>query len=145
MLTRQAQHRFELQARRKQRSLPPGEALFSDLYATASDYGASMLRPFIALGLVIFLFGVIYAVMHNPFGVIPTLSQVESAMTFSASRVFPFGTYEDVSKDWITAFENTSGGLATFGLRVLATVQSVFAILLSFLFGLAVRRRFQIS
>jgi len=145
MLTRQAQHRFELQARRKQRSLPPGEALFSDLYATASDYGASMLRPFIALGLVIFLFGVIYAVMHNPFGVIPTPSQVESAMTFSASRVFPFGAYEDVSKDWITAFENTSGGLATFGLRVLATVQSVFAILLAFLFGLAVRRRFQIS
>jgi hypothetical protein len=39
-------YRFELQARRAQKKLPLGEALFSDLYALASDYGASMVRPF---------------------------------------------------------------------------------------------------
>ena len=66
-------------------------------------------------------------------------------MTFSASRVFPFGAYESVSGDWINAFSERSYGLSTFGLRLLATLESLLAIALAFLFGLAVRRRFQIS
>lgn len=140
----QTLYRFELQARRKQSGQPLGEALVSDLYALASDYGASLARPFLALGVVVVLFAAFYAVMGKPPGALPAREQIESALTFSASRVFPVGPYDDVSKEWIRAFEARNGGLATFGLRILATLESLIAIILAFLFGLAVRRRFQI-
>jgi hypothetical protein len=138
-------YRFELQARRAQRDLPILEAQFSDLYALTSDYGASMLRPLIALLVVVLCFGAVYTCMGNTPEAITVYARFESALTFSASRVFPFGAFDGVSTAWIKDFTTHNGGHATFALRLLATLESLLAIALAFLFGLAVRRRFQIS
>jgi hypothetical protein len=138
-------YRFELQARRAQSGLPPGEKLFSHLYAFTSDYGASMVRPFLALGVVVGLFAVIYGLMGSTKGAWPPDADAHGALAFSVSRVFPFGAFEGVSRNWICAFETRSGAWPTLAVRALATLQSLFAIVLAFLFALAIRRRFQIS
>ncbi len=147
----QVLYRFELLARRAQRGLPPGEALFSDLYGAASDYGASMVRPFIALALLIIAFGLGFLGWGYGRGFVdPANLQIAfwqaldlswanvfkplSALTGEAAATATLGHQLLNDQPWIA-----------FCLRALATVQSLFAIVLAFLFALAVRRRFQIS
>jgi hypothetical protein len=66
-------------------------------------------------------------------------------LSFSASRIFPFGAFDDVSADWLQSYETGHGSLAALGVRILASLQSTFALTLVFMVGLAVRRKFQIS
>jgi hypothetical protein len=56
-----------------------------------------------------------------------------------------FGAFDDVSREWLQVYEATHGALAGLWLRILASLQSTFALTLVFMVGLAVRRKFQIS
>lgn len=89
-------YRFELRARRAQRNLPFGEKTFSYLYGVASDYGASMWRPFAALALLIAMFAAVFwgfAAALDP--LVPSQimagdlrSQIWSVLNFSWANVF---------------------------------------------------------
>lgn len=151
-------YRFELQARRAQQKLPPGEKTFSYLYALTSDYGASMIRPFIALAVLIAAFaGVFYGWDYSldQKGLAKDgLDGLFQALDLSWSNVFKplsaLSTENDFRDKNALAFRllyNDAGGVdgQGFAVRAVSTLQSLFALVLAFLFGLAVRRRFQIS
>ena len=152
-------YRFELLARRAQRGLPLGEALVSDLYGAVSDYGASMVRPFVALGILIVLFAGAFwglAALLDPLTPGDPLlagaweAQMWSALDFSWANMFkPLSALADGEnlKDgsMMKLLLTEAGDGWAFGVRLIATVQSLFSIVLAFLFALAVRRRFQIS
>lgn len=133
-------YRFELIARRRQAATPLTERVFSWLYGATSNYGASIGRPLGSLALLVAAFAALFWVADPP----RTTTSALDAINFSASRVFPFGAFEEVSKRWIEAFE-TADTLATLGIRVLASLESAFAATLLFLLALAVRRKFQIG
>lgn len=148
-------YRFELQARRAQKGLPPGEALFSDLYGATSDYGASMVRPFVTLALLIGVFTAVFFLTGSALGLVGAgegqvggLAAWLQAFDLSWANVFkPLsaltadGTPEGSLGAKLLGHSPVVGSL----LRVAATLQSLLAIVLAFLFALAVRRRFQIS
>ncbi|MEZ5945311.1 MAG: pentapeptide repeat-containing protein [Hyphomonas sp.] len=151
-------YRFELQARRAQKRLPPGEKTFSYLYSWVSDYGASMVRPFIALFLMMAVFaagfvGWDFAVDPQPVSD-GWFARAVQAADLSWGNVFKplsaLSTENDFKDKNALAFRllyDEEGGvdLYGFGIRAVSTVQSLFAIVLAFLLALAVRRRFQIS
>lgn len=148
-------YRFELQARRAQRGLPPGEALFSDLYGATSDYGASMARPFVTLGLLIAFFTAVFFAAALGLGLIGSgQDQVpHAAAWWHAFDLSWANVFKPLSA--LTADGTPTGSLGEkllshsplvgSALRIAATLQSLLAIVLAFLFALAVRRRFQIS
>jgi hypothetical protein len=150
----QRYYRFQLIARRKQTGVPWTEKLFSLLYDWTSRYGASIGRPFAALLFLVLMFAVgFFAAKYGIVQIAQRLAEGDAsrlykdaaeALTFSASRVFPFGAFEDVSAKWISEF-NPDAPLATLAVRVFASVESGIALALVFVFGLAVRRKFQIS
>jgi len=173
-------YRFELLARRAQRTTPWLERRFSDLYRNLSDYAGSQVKPIVWLVVVWMTFAVAYAgfvgyTELNPAQTRPVTNAgfdlfkeaawrrvtpselVLQSAALSASRIFPFGAFEDVSKNFGNRLEcKTAEGdpmphcvweqpLKAFAFRALATLQSFIALILAFLFGLSVRRRFQIS
>lgn len=142
-------YRFELEARRAQKNLPPGEKFFSYLYDWTSDYGASMRLPFFWLFIIALLFTALYTAVSVPLsftpGSVPDWPALADAANMSAARIFPFGAFDDVSKTWLADFERTHGAGWGLAMRIAASVQSALALALVFVFGLAVRRRFQIS
>lgn len=146
-------YRFELQARRKQKGLPPGEALISDLYALVSDYGASLVRPFVALVfLILFSSAVFFAwgFARGFVGADAISPQIGfwQALDFSWANVFkPLSALSAEGTGYGTLASKLVTDLPalSFAVRALATLQSLLAIVLAFLFALAVRRRFQIS
>ncbi|MBL8531418.1 MAG: pentapeptide repeat-containing protein [Hyphomonadaceae bacterium] len=144
-------YRFELQARRAQRDTPLWEKTLSHLYGLASNYGASMTRPFLALGVLL----VVFAAHFYALGVIHGL--VGESITRDAWQAWDFSfanVFRPLSSLSGSDFER--GTLAhrlltidtpgwTSAVRALSTLQSLLAIVLAFLFALAVRRRFQIN
>ncbi len=152
-------YRFELQARRAQRKLRFGEKTFSDLYAAASDYGASIWRPFAALAVLIAAFGGGFwglAAALDPLFDARLLAgdlaaQLWATLDFSWGNVFkPLSALsEDAASvrdgSMIDLLLTETGDGWPLVVRMIATLQSLLAIVLAFLFALAVRRRFQIS
>lgn len=153
-------YRFELIARRSQRDTPVWERLFSYLYQWTSNYGGSIARPLGALlfvlvpGFTAFYWG--WAAVLDR--VYPTQAIGSSPMTdawaalrFAWTNVFqPFSVLANNivtagNSSWLAAFLNDFGPGWGFAVRVVATLQSVTSLILIFLAGLAVRRRFQIS
>lgn len=154
----QRYYRFQLIARRRQKKTPGWEKLFSHLYALTSDYGTSMVKPFAALAFSLMLFAAGYlslglaldgAAPSNAVG--DVVSDAWSAATFSWNNTFrPLSALSvDVVRagdgSWLAALLYEFGPGPGFGVRALATLQSLLAIVLAFLFALAVRRRFQIG
>jgi hypothetical protein len=183
-------YRLELKATRLRWRTNPFERFFSWAYDLVADYGESIARPLIVLGVVIGGFAAIYWATEEGTEtgarsrwVAPQASfdpDFIDAARYSLSRVFPFGPWVD-SDEPLTVEEGGAQGarpapdcsfrerLLAVGecrpeawaageardasevaahrllLSVLATTQSVLAILLGFLFALAVRRRFQIG
>ncbi|PKP80079.1 MAG: hypothetical protein CVT79_16645 [Alphaproteobacteria bacterium HGW-Alphaproteobacteria-18] len=142
-------HRFELKARRAQNELRIGEKFSSYLYGWTSDYGASIVRPVLWLGALVLIFGLAYWGFATGFRIDPSApvawSALAEALSVSASRVFPFGAFEWVTRDWMAVRQGQGGPGFVLVLRLLATLQTLLALGLVFLFGLAIRRRFQIS
>jgi hypothetical protein len=108
-----------------------------------------MRLPFFWLGLVSGLFTGIYALGTSPLGLAPDAplnwDVITDSAKMSAARVFPFGAFEDESKDWLKAYEAEHGAGWGLLMRIAGSFQSALALALVFVFGLAVRRRFQIS
>ncbi|KCZ85759.1 hypothetical protein HAD_08740 [Hyphomonas adhaerens MHS-3] len=168
-------HRLELIARRRRgrpkytplqmlafwqekEGIPIWERVLSHIYGGASRYGNSVVLPIVWLICGVLLFAAIYAAMASFPHHTPTVSELENALSFSAGRVLPFGPWADpeacsrIGQMLETAGrENCTGGAihygtwVPFGLRLLASFQSLTAIILAFLSGLAIRRRFQMN
>ncbi|MFN4183868.1 MAG: pentapeptide repeat-containing protein [Hyphomonas sp.] len=142
-------YRFELKARRAQKSLRFGEKFISYIYSWTSDYGASICRPVIWLVGLMLVFTLIYWGEATSLKIDPSApiawGALAEALSVSVSRVFPFGAYEWVTRDWIAARQEHAGPGLVVVLRLLATMQTALALILLFLLGLTIRRRFQIS
>jgi hypothetical protein len=152
-------YRFELRARRAQRDTPGWEKILSDLYGALSGYGSSLLRPFIAAALLHLSFGAVFFalalgldrfVQPNPVVGRAIVDDAWNALTFSWTNIFqPFSALgadaQSPDESWTRQllFEFPSG--FGFAVRMLATFESLIAIVLVFLFALAVRRRFQMD
>lgn len=145
-------YRFELMARNARSDIPWPERFASCAYETVSDYGTSILRPWLwlfvvagyALGLYFFI-GVFVA----PEKLVPW-QWLWDALDLSLSRVFQPLTFWSAANQQDNALGmeligNPKRGLLAFFVRVLGTVQSLLSIILLFLSGLALRRRFQIN
>ncbi len=171
----QRYYRFEVQARIKKASVKWPERWAAGFYALFSAYGASIGRPFAALAGFILVFAVIYlglavgsehSKLHAPrFGSDITFianSSHEStwqALEFSMNNAFrPLSALateapreEQKSQNGdrnLSVSEHllfNQNGLVRFLVKLLAIFQSFLSILLAFLFGLAIRRKFQIS
>ncbi|MES1156942.1 MAG: pentapeptide repeat-containing protein [Alphaproteobacteria bacterium] len=144
-------YRFELQARRAQADTPVWEKGFSYLYAAASDYGASMARPFVALAVILALFTAIFYGLALAFGLTGDDAVKDAWQAFDLSFADVFKPLSALTAEGTPPHTlgqrllTETGPGWNSGIRVLATIQSLFAIVLAFLFALAVRRRFQIS
>mgnify|MGYP003109926026 CR=1 FL=1 len=154
--------RFELQAKRRRPSVSRLEKAASWSYGLLSDYGNSMGRPLAALALSVLFFWVVYWGWGlSVDGTFLGVEKERTALEFSIRNVVqPFGPWTATS--WSPLFNleivkivscggpaekacPTGGGFGWLVFRLLATVQSVFSLLLAFLFALALRKKFQIS
>lgn len=162
--------RFEIEARRRQNETPLWEKIASGLYDWLGDYGASIARPLAALLLSIPLLAPLYgsflawqrpalctqrlapacaALDVDPRGTLWPIAW--GSLAFSASRALPFGAWEVKAED---PAQNNPARMLMLGeadtwqhvaIRVVATLQSVFALAMAFLSGVAIRRRFQLD
>jgi hypothetical protein len=126
-------------ARREKTSTTGAEKFVSWIYKHVSDYGMSIWRPLVAILLLISVYaGIYYALGGHVLWDLSSFDLFEpnfvKAMTFSWNQAFPFG---DISK-----FKPLNSG---FALQILATLQSALSLILLFLTGLAIRRRFQVG
>ena len=148
-------YRFELLARRKRRGLRRGEKFFSFLYGLASNYGASMALPVLWLAVLIGLFGAGFFFWAYALGLvgagerrIDVITAAWQAFDLSWANVFkPLFALSADAQAQGTLGDRLLGATpwVAFAVRAAATIQSLLAIVLAFLFALAVRRRFQIN
>ncbi len=147
--------------------IPIWERVLSHIYGGASNYGNSVVLPIVWLSLGVFLFALAYMLMGDWFIYAPNWKHFGEAMAFSLGQVLPFGPWDapdpctaigqmldpltgpaqEVCKQQLEdGFEHRLYINGTpLGLRLLASLQSLTAIILVFLSGLAIRRRFQIN
>ena len=91
------------------------------------------------------IFTVVYALFWGATGNLDSASLIKS-IEMAASRIFPFGAFEEISKNWFNELECRGAYPWTvLCARLFASLQSLIALLLIFLFGLAVRRRFKVG
>ncbi|MEM5517906.1 pentapeptide repeat-containing protein [Henriciella sp. AS95] len=158
--------KLELKARRNRRDrhVPWWERQASDVYGAISDFGTSIFRPLVWLTGSVFAFAIAYWIMGTWFAFSPSWQGWGDALSFSFGRVLPFGPWSepdacglmgrllDLSPQPGAApcplqdgADYTMRGGTPIWVRLLASVQSLTAIILVFLSGLAVRRKFQIN
>jgi hypothetical protein len=147
--------------------IPIWERVLSRIYGGASNYGNSVVVPLAWLSLGVFVFAAVYMLMGDWFLCSPNWKRFGEALSFSFGQVLPFGPWD--TPDPCTAIGQMLDPLTgpaqaackqhlgdgfelrayrdgtPIGLRLLASFQSLTAIILVFLSGLAVRRRFQIN
>lgn len=147
----QRYYRYQLIARSNRSDIPFWDGFFSKLYRSVSDYGSSVLKPFINLLLLI----VAFAALFWAIGISLNVSDLGNGYSFSSalnvswSNVFkPLSALADDGQQPDTLagalFDNENDWIS-FWTRALATAESILAIILAFLVGLAVRRKFQIN
>ena len=137
--------RLELITKRRRRKRVGGLLRISSyLYQLLSDFGGSMGRPLFWIGVAWLFFACIFALwpIEGP-------RDFLGALNFSARNIVrPFSAwasaelYPDSFAATILQNPDTTSGLSV---RIIATVQSFFSLILLFLFGLAARRQFQIG
>jgi len=148
----QRYHHYEIEARIKKPNTSPSEHWEARVYARFSDYGASITRPVCWL----IRFWVIFALLYlglaqiadamNPSRLhignhfIPDLLDAFS-LSFKNAFLQLDGFGQITSEKMQTSF---GGGLISGLARLVGAVQTFLSLILAFLFGLAVRRKFQI-
>ncbi len=160
--------RLELLARRRRHSqdVSKWDKAVSFLYDWTSDFGNSIIRPMGVLILSFFVFASIYANLSTQPIRYPNTAEYTDALNYSFSRGIAFGPWEKEPKPCSTIgrlldvempIQNKSspncpsdllkryGTSTALGVRMLASFQSLLALLLIFLTALAARRKFQIS
>lgn len=152
-------YRFELKARAKRPSEPLTAKWAASLYGWASDYGAAVGRPVWRIIELTILCAVLYWLIGGAAGLADLVAApldpaawlalregLAEGLSVSASRIFPLGAFDEVSREWFDALEQGGvTGIALVGVRFLASLQSLCALILAFMTALALRRRFQID
>ncbi|MEM7660875.1 MAG: pentapeptide repeat-containing protein [Pseudomonadota bacterium] len=162
----QGYYRHEIQARLKKPSTTSAERIAGRFYATFSDYGASIGRPFIGLLASFIVFAALYVLLalghqltlalsdqeHWPDIPVNIAALVEPAFDLSFSNAL--GNFDPTETVQLNAggergLRNTTidfgSGVWFWTARVLSAAQTLVSLILAFLFGLAVRRKFQIK
>ncbi len=150
-------YRFELISRREQISSKNLEWAISKAYDIVSEYGFSIHKPQIYLfAIVMPVFSIFYWILEylSLNDIRDILSEPAAgrnwenalrALSASCSRIFPFGAFEEVSKNFASNVNGEGHPFLSFIYMLSGTTESFIAILLAFLSGLAIRRRFQIN
>ena len=146
----QAYYRLQLRARHQRQDIDAWEKAIGWLYGVTSEFGSSLWRPLVGLGLLVLVFAVViywpwmdWLNIRDADG----LGGVFVALNHSLRTLSPFNllatTGVHPSAAPASLFEVNPA--VTFGARLVSGLQSILSTLLIFLFGLAVKRRFQIS
>jgi hypothetical protein len=144
--------KFELLARQRRPSSSPIVKLFTRFYGWTADYGGSIWRPFGTLICLTVLCWLIYAA--NAAYIADSVTERENtlseALGFSISHIFrPFFIWSKIAAandvSWFDHYRTNLSGWGWLSVKLLATVQSFLSVTLLFLFGLATKRKFQIS
>jgi len=152
-------HVLELRCRRRRKDHEVGqsERVFSLLYDVFAEYGESIRKPLIWL----FILPVVFAILYWLIGFDLDLFSIWPAFDFSMQQVFrPFFVWNpeyvinlpnQKNHAWAAEqlFKVYNPHLDFWGwailIRVLATLQSIGILTLSFLLALSIKRRFQVS
>ncbi|MBU4433830.1 MAG: pentapeptide repeat-containing protein [Alphaproteobacteria bacterium] len=147
----QAYYRLQLRARQQRSDIDGWEKAVGWLYGVSSDFGSSLWRPVLGLGLLVLVFAVVIywpwmawlniKDVRGPGGVFVALNQ--SLRTLSPFNLLTSPGLVASTGAPASLFEVNPA--VTFGVRIISGLQSILSTLLIFLFGLAVKRRFQIS
>ncbi len=144
--------KFELMARRDRPSTQLITKIFTTFYGWVADYGGSITRPLITLGVVWAAFAAIYALNALCVEVNPTdqSNMIWDPVGFSTTHIFrPFYIWSKVvaadNQTWLGQYKSQLSDGGWIFIKLLATLQSFLSITLLFLFGLATKRKFQIS
>lgn len=166
----QAYYRLQVRARQQRSDIDWSEKIVAWIYGVVSDFGSSLWRPLLALLLVTVCSGYIYAFWAASLNVgrlVPLLGRdaVFEGQGVALSALKPFSTLESPREMFLSdrsrpnvdpdrrgdvASRSLVGVLTinpavALGFRIVTMGQVVVSTLLIFLFGLAVKRRFQIS
>lgn len=159
-LGEQQLYRLELLARQRQKTTSKAFKSLTSAYGLTANYGASMAQPIGSIGVVSVTLAAVYfglALLAAP-GSSASGSMFIDALSFSAQNVFrPFSVWS-VNPDPESFQAKLLFGLEhkwipwpwvstawAFVIRLVATLQSFFSIVMLFLTGLAARRYFQLS
>lgn|GEM_PF-5956157 len=152
----QLYNRFEIQARMKQPRATRLEKTAAALYGLSSNYGGSLIRPPAALFVVGLIFTGLYLILAHVNGAVDVTH-------INTNAALAPETYDAISLSFKNAFLNLDsfGGSALtvaqtseklFGngwvagiARALGVLQTLISLILAFLFGLALKRKFQIG
>ncbi|MFQ3595410.1 MAG: pentapeptide repeat-containing protein [Sphingomonadaceae bacterium] len=143
--------RHEVQARARKSDEGWVARFAAKVYGLTSDYGASIGRPLLWLVGLVGLFAGIYGAFGIATGILawgPSLAGVWQALELSAAGSFrPFFLYDTPRPEnasfWAELLRRHDG--ISLAIRLFGTVQSIASILLLFLAGVALRRKFQIG
>lgn len=149
-------HRYELLARRRQDAAPRGERGLSWLYDKVARYGESWDRPLWCLvGLWLSSAALFWTLGALADGTLlerlcldvsrPFDADVIAALNLSASRSLTFGLWaQGGSASWLQDL-SLDHGWYELAARLFGSLETAVSLALLFLFGLSLRRRFQIS
>ena len=151
----QRYHKYEVKARIKRPSTLRSERWAARAYEDFSNYGGSLIRPVIWLGIFGGIFAVIYfalACASDLFN--PDQLRIGSHLIADALNAFSLSfrnallNLDSFGGSAVTSHtlseELFGGGLISGAARVAGALQTLLSLILAFLFGLAVRRKFQI-
>jgi uncharacterized protein YjbI with pentapeptide repeats len=155
----QRYYRFQLSARQMRSDIDAWERVFGAVYGRVSDFGSSLWRPLAGVLLLTVVCGWLYAVWgaslaNGRFTLAVGRDYAFEGQGVALTALKPFSTIEpsrparpvgEVAASASLVSVLTANPAVTLGLRVATAVQVVFSTLLVFLFGLAVKRRFQIG
>lgn len=142
--------RLEMEADRP--DLPRGRQWISRLYWASSNYGHSLLRPFMTLIGFMVIFGATHGLLTNLYHVTdlsPSLSEFDSERTWQWFRyvlinTFPVPGFDKVQMDLRIGLFGQDGYLTTIA-TILEMLHKVISLGCVFLLGLALRNLFKMK
>lgn len=143
-------HRYALKARVQQPSEPAAIKVVASVYGLAADYGLSIVRPIIALAVLLVSFATAYWLMGLSLGLVitpPAVGPIFQALELSLTSMFrPLSalTTDSSREAQLGSLLLGHSDFIALIVQFLSILQSVLALILAFLFGIALRRRFQI-
>lgn len=131
----------ELRSQRGHESHPLQDFL-QFFYMLLSDYGRSVVRPLVALGVVTGLFGAIYAQLSTNPKTPSFMDALPAALTYSGGNMFAFVPIGRSALEQSRA--DLFGDKVPYELLWIAGSQSVLSVILLFLLGLGLRNMFRL-
>lgn len=139
-------HKMELLARRSRDDVGAVEKVSSHAYGVISDYGISIMRPFLALIVSVIVFASVYAYFGaDAQSQILSWNDASEGLGYSLNRMLPIGVFGNAENAWRDILTGSGGSLGSIGIRTIATAQTVVSAVLIYLGVMAVRRKFKIN